>query len=216
MKSTFLKLTENKIKYFTFIFLQYIYIIFINPIYMYLCRIRIIRPNNFHIPKGGVLLISNHQSKFDPFAITCGVGMKNFVNSICPTRYPVTSEYMRRPFLGRVISLIGGYDIGDTTVERMKKLLYTRELLVAKKQNVLIFPEGKINRTIDLSTEEFQKGVEILFRNNIPIIFVRLTNLNTITWLNFFKKTEKTIRYSNILINATSEEKMNKMIEFYK
>jgi 1-acyl-sn-glycerol-3-phosphate acyltransferase len=216
MKRHFLKKGKEKVHILVFIFLQYLLTPIFNRFYFYVFRICVIKPKNFSISKRGVLFISNHQSKVDPFIITGGVGIKNFIRSVCPTRYPVMSLYMQKPFTGKIIALIGGYDIGSTSFERMKQLVFTRDLLLHKKQNVLIFPEGKINKTIDVHHEDFQKGIQILFKENIPIVFVRLTGIHSITLSNFYKNFEKAIKYSEVIDNVSAEEKIKKMIDFYQ
>lgn len=177
-------------------------------------RVRVYRPEEFSLPSGS-LLVANHQSKLDPFFITYGVGVKNWI-SILPTRYPVISEYMKIPVLGFLISLIGGYDVGATPIIRMKKLLYTRDILLHHKNTLLIFPEGKINRTIDVDYEGFQDGIKKLLVEDVPVVFVRLTGLNRKSFSRPFDNVERSICYSKVFRYESIEEKLRQMSEFYK
>ncbi len=174
--------------------------------------IKINRPKNFVLPSG-VLLISNHQSRLDPFIITYCTGFKN-LRKILPMRFPVTPEYMKRPILGKLIKLIGGYNIGDTPLERMRKLLYTRDIL-NRKSNVLIFPEGKISKTSHIDCSEFKDGISVLFETKAPIVFVRIENFHSFSFRRNHSLHKKSITYSEIIESGTVEEKINLMKKFY-
>ena len=81
----------------------------VNYILSKLLKLKVVRPSNFHL-EHGTLIIANHQSKVDPFLISTHVGKKNILN-IVPIRYPVTPEYMNKKILGffiRLLALGGG------------------------------------------------------------------------------------------------------------
>ena len=139
-----------------------------------LLKLQVSRPAHFKI-EHGTLIIANHQSKIDPFLISYHVGFKHLMSAL-PIRYPVTPDFMNRPILGLCISLLGGYNIGETPLERLKKLLFTRDLL-KQGYSIVLFPEGKIVRDQDM-VEDFKKGANALFNENYPVVFVRLKGLN--------------------------------------
>jgi 1-acyl-sn-glycerol-3-phosphate acyltransferase len=119
-----------------------------------LLRLKVDRPSDFKITHG-TLIIANHQSRVDPFLISTHIGFKNLHHTL-PIRYPVTPEYMHRPILGFCIRLLGGYNIGNDPLERLKKLIFTRSLL-KHGYSVVLFPEGKITRDKDM-VNDFKKG----------------------------------------------------------
>lgn len=184
----------------------------VNFILTKLLKLTIERPRDFHITHG-TLIIANHQSKIDPFLISYHIGARNWKN-IVPIRYPVTPDYMTKPIMGFIISLLGGYNIGSTVLERLQKLVFTRELL-REKYTIVIFPEGKITRDSDM-VDEFKKGAYALFNENYPVVFVRLTGLNEKHKFHFWKNTRAKLSYSTCYdTTVTKEEKVNAMMEFF-
>ncbi len=174
--------------------------------------INVRRPKNFSLPHG-VLFISNHQSRADPFLITYCVGFKN-LPKILPVRFPITTKYMSRPLIKHFLSSLGGYDIGASPIERMKKLLYTRDIL-RRKGSVLLFPEGRINKTGYIDCTQFKDGVNVLFYENTPVVFVRLTGFLGFSWRTPSGAGKRTLEYSEVITEGTSEEKLLRMQEFY-
>ncbi len=183
-----------------------------NILFTMLLKLKIERPNTFTI-EHGTLIIANHQSKVDPFLISHHVGFQNLWKTL-PIRYPVTPEYMNKPITGFIIRLLGGYSVGESSLERMQKLLYTRQLL-KEGYTVVLFPEGKIVRDKDM-VEQFQKGVHVLFSENYPMIFVRLTGLNDVHKYHFWKNSRALFEYSDFMgRNVSPEEKVRVMLNFY-
>ena len=186
-----------------------------NFVFTRILHLTVERPHDFKIPHG-TLIIANHQSKIDPFLISYHVGIKNWT-SIVPIRYPVTPDYMNKHIMGFIICLFGGYNIGNTPLERLKKLVYTRELL-RQKYSVVLFPEGKIVRDRD-RVAEFQKGAHMLFNENYPLVFVRLTGLNRKHYLRFWKNKDKNIKliYSKCYDETVDpKEKIEAMVSFFE
>nr|AAM97303.1 1-acyl-sn-glycerol-3-phosphate acyltransferase [uncultured bacterium CSLC2] len=137
-------------------------------------------PPNFSAPRG-TLVIANHKSFLDPFLITYHLGRQNWYTTV-PTRFPTKTSYARRPLLGSVIKLLGAYSIGSTSMDRAKKLLFTRDLL-DRGHSVLLFPEGKIVEEGGV-VAEFQRGANMLFAHDYPTVFVRLSGFNTNSFLH--------------------------------
>ena len=184
-----------------------------NLIATFLLGLKISHAPGFKI-EPGTLIVANHQSKFDPFLISYHVGYRNWLPLI-PIRYPVTHEYMSGGILRIFISLLGGYNIGETPVQRLKGLARTRELLKSK-YSVVIFPEGKINYTAD-DIDTFKRGVEMLFSYNYPVVFVRLEGLNRPLQFPFWSnKQNRSISYSAFYGEEVSaNEKVSLMLQFY-
>jgi 1-acyl-sn-glycerol-3-phosphate acyltransferase len=175
--------------------------------------IKINRPNTFNLPPG-VLFIANHQSRVDPFLITYCVGFKN-LKKILPVRFPITSKYMSQPFFKYFLGSLGGYDVGVSSMDRMKKLLYTRDIL-RRKGSVLLFPEGRINKTGYIDCSQFKDGVNVLFYEDTPIVFVRITGFLGFSWSAPTGTLRRTIEYSEVITEGTPEEKLSMMQEFYQ
>lgn len=176
-------------------------------------KLKVSRPTGFKISRG-TLIIANHQSKIDPFLISYHIGIKNW-STMIPIRYPVTHEYMELPILSFFIKLLGGYNIGKTAMERLKKLAFTRDLL-KKGYSVVLFPEGKISREVE-KINEFQRGAEMLFTYNYPVIFVKLTGLNDKHKYHFWKNKSTKFEYSEFLgVDVPAAKKVEAMMEFYQ
>lgn len=175
--------------------------------------INVHRPQSFDLPQG-VLFIANHQSRVDPFLIIYSIGFKNFIN-VLPARFPITAEYMSRPLIKHILTSFGGYNIGANSIERMKKLLYTRDIL-RRKGSILLFPEGRINKTGKIDCSSFKDGAAILFYENTPIVFVRLTGFSDFSWRTRTGADKRVITYSEVILEGTPEEKLEKMQEFYR
>lgn len=167
-------------------------------------------PKNFDVPRG-TLVLANHRSLFDPFLITYHLGRQNWYRAI-PTRYPTKSSYARRLVLGSTIKLLGAYDIGATSVERAKKLLFTRELL-DRGYTVLLFPEGKIVDKGEV-IEEFRQGAKMLFSYDYPTVFVRLSGFNTNSFLRPGTVTDARMHYSEV-IRGDAETKLERLRQFF-
>ncbi len=201
-----------KIKNFWYTFVQ----LLSTPLEIFIIKyfyINVRRPKSFDLPQG-VLFIANHQSRVDPFLIIYCVGFKNFKN-VLPTRFPITPTYMSRPFFRHVLTSLGGYTIGDNPIERMKKLLYTRDIL-RRKDSVLLFPEGRINKTGHIDCSLFKDGASILFYENTPVVFVRLTGFLGFSWRTPVGAGKRVLEYSEVILEGTPEEKLEKMQDFYK
>jgi 1-acyl-sn-glycerol-3-phosphate acyltransferase len=113
---------------------------------------------------------------------------------------------MRRPFLSTLIWCFGGYDIGETVLEKGKKLLYTRNL-ISSGYTVMLFPEGKIKKD---KIGEFKKGMHMLVQEDIPLLLVRISGIQS----RFdFKNIKLTV--SNVIQNSSAQEKTIKIERFF-
>ncbi|OGM95876.1 MAG: hypothetical protein A2816_00085 [Candidatus Yanofskybacteria bacterium RIFCSPHIGHO2_01_FULL_39_44] len=168
-------------------------------------RPQITRPQGLRVPRG-TLIVSNHQSFLDPWLVCHYIPLKD-VLTMLPLRYPVTPEYIRRPILGFFIRCFGGYDIGYTSLEKAKRLLYTRDLIHAG-YTVMLFPEGKLEKE---GLGEFQKGVDMLAQEDIPLLLARISGIN-----NGFDFSRVRLKFSSLIKDVPAEEKVGRIYEFFK
>ncbi|MHB0865740.1 MAG: 1-acyl-sn-glycerol-3-phosphate acyltransferase [Minisyncoccota bacterium] len=167
-------------------------------------------PRNLYVPPG-TLVIANHRSMLDPFLITYHLGSHNWFSTI-PTRYPMTSTYARRLVVGPALKMLGAYDIGKTSVERAKKLLFTRDLL-DHERTVLLFPEGKLVER-GVVVDEFQQGARMLFAHDYPTLFVHLSGFTTSSFVHPRTVTNAQMRYSEI-VRGDAATKLKYMGKFF-
>ncbi len=111
--------------------------------------------------RGGALLVSNHVSHLDVFALGASVPR--------PLRY-VTRSSLFKPVLGALIRSVGGFPL-DREGGGIGGLKETMRLLKGG-QLVLLFPEG--TRSPDGSLQELKPGVAALARCGVPFIPVGL------------------------------------------
>lgn len=167
-------------------------------------------PHGF-VMEPGTLVLANHRSVFDPFLVTFHLVRASWLPA-APTRFPTKSEYARHLILGPVIKMLGAYDIGDTPMEKAKKLLYTRDLLT-RGRSVLLFPEGKIVSEGHV-VEEFQRGAHMLFANDHPTIFVHMLGFNSQSFITP-SQVENPRMYFSPVIRGSAHEKVTYMEEFF-
>ncbi len=184
------------------VLLTYIVDLFLRP--------EIERDKDMIIPPG-TLVISNHQSFLDPWIVSRHLGTKNLLH-LLPIRYPMASDIARIPILGQITWCLGCFDIGKTSLEKAKNLLFMREL-IRKKYTVVLFPEGKRVKS-DEEKAEFKRGMNLLVSENIPFILVRISGLEKIS---IFRPSTNKIKlsYSNIIQNVDNEKKMEIISEFF-
>lgn len=157
-----------------------------------------------HIPHGlrvphGTLVIANHRSMLDPFLITHHLERPNW---FVPIRAPMTPTYARMPIVGHTLKALGAYDVGKTTIERAKKLLFTRDIL-RRGHTVLLFPEGKI---VDHGAvvQEFKDGAKMLFAEDYPTLFVQLSGFSTLSFIHPKTVVNARMRFSSVVRGDTA------------
>lgn len=158
------------------------------------------------------LVISNHECKLDPFFILTAYSVRYSVTHV-PFRFPVLEEYMSKAFLGKVISLFGGFSIGSTIEQKAKNLFYSRSIL-EEGGSLVIFPEARLVSSVH-NFEEFQKGYTYLITDNTQIILAKLENFHMFHTKIFAKK-RPIITFKTIPSNTTKEEVLESIKEFYK
>ncbi len=126
--------------------------------------------------KKGSLIISNHQSVLDPFLILARLPFCTFIK-VLPVRFPTSHEYYTKL---RFFSILGCYDIGNTKKDKMANLFRTRQYLIDRK-TIMLFPEGKICASNDLS--DFHLGVTFFVDVAENIVFVKMVGFQRSNWL---------------------------------
>jgi 1-acyl-sn-glycerol-3-phosphate acyltransferase len=179
-------------------------------------RVRLVTP--LYLKERGVLIISNHQSIYDPFVLTYLVAMQGqsllHFFRVVPTWFPTLSAVIRFPVLGHIISLLGAYDIGNTSIERAQGLLFTRHLL-QKRQNVLIFPEGQRMLQGNQVTS-FHPGINVLLMEPIDVILVRMKGMNSWRPWKLGVRYQSEFTCKQISKELSYEKKMELVRSFYE
>jgi glycerol-3-phosphate dehydrogenase (NAD(P)+) len=125
---------------------------------------RLRRLGTEHVPKGGVILASNHRSFLDPFAIGCCIGR--------PIYFVAKRELFKNPLLGWLLNCLGAFPIrrGASDEESMATAL----ALLEREQAVVIFPEGTRIRTGSLARP--RRGVgRLALQSGRPVVPVAVT-----------------------------------------
>jgi 1-acyl-sn-glycerol-3-phosphate acyltransferase len=111
---------------------------------------------------GGVILVANHESLFDPWILALATPR--------PVRYMAKSELWRYPPVGRALEAFGAFPVergaGDATaISNAAKLLRRGEMLG-------IFPQGTSKQ---LGSRPFHRGAaRLALATGAPIVPVRL------------------------------------------
>jgi len=108
---------------------------------------------------GPVLLISNHQSYFDPPLIGVASGFR-------PFRQMARATLFRNPLFAWLIRLMGSIPV-DRGAADMASMRACIEVL-NRGNGLLLFPEG--TRTLDGKTGRFANGIMVLIRRAKPKI----------------------------------------------
>ena len=107
--------------------------------------------------KGGVLLLSNHQSYLDPMLVSCSLRRR-----CC---FMATDTLFRNPLLGATLRMLGAFQVRLGTASNVR--LGIQKL--ATGSVLLVFPEG--TRTYDGHLLPFRRGFRFLAaRSRVPIV----------------------------------------------
>lgn len=189
--------------------LQVLTLVYTVPVGTLIMGIRAERPKNFSM-EPGTLIISNHQSKSDPFFIVRHLGWNNYVHNL-PIRFPVTPYFMTMPIIGHYLWLLHCFNVGSSNVDRAKALVKMRGLLQQRK-TVMLFPEGRCIKEGN-SVETFHRGIDILLTEDTPLVLVRLRNFNS--WSPWHRKHRPTMQYYAVPRSLTLEQKRAQIARFY-
>ena len=125
---------------------------------------RLRRTGREHIPKGGVILASNHRSFLDPFVIGCCLRR--------PIYFVAKSELFDNRLQGWLLNRLGAFPVrrGESDAESLTTAL----ALLEQGEAVVIFPEGTRHRSGPL--HEPKRGVgRLALESGCPVVPVALT-----------------------------------------
>jgi len=112
-------------------------------------------------PRKSYILVSNHQSNFDIFALLGYLPIQ--------FRWTAKAELFRIPFLGWSMSRIGYIPIERDSPKKAYRSMLRAAEKVQKGVSVMIFPEG--TRSPDGSLQRFKKGVFLIaLKSQAPIL----------------------------------------------
>lgn len=148
-------------------------------------------PSNLYIIRRGMLLVSNHQSMADPFAVMGHIPFRMFLQ-IVPLYFPVSHVEYNRWYFKPFLKIFGGYDVGGTKKEKLIGLMKTRDLL-KRKRTVLLFPEGKINKE---TIGDFHRGIEFFAKSSNGVVFVRMQGFGS--YWDILVRKKPTMKFSEV------------------
>lgn len=156
------------------------------PVGYFLMDVEIKKPEKFKIERG-TLIISNHQSKSDPFFITYHIGWFNAFFNL-PLRFPTIHTFMDMPLIGLYLRTLYCFRVGATNHEKVKALFQMRDFL-KQKHTIVLFPEGQRIK-VGNKVESFHVGFDLLLREeSIPLVLVRIYYFNN--WFIFKRKNNR-------------------------
>ncbi len=121
--------------------------------------------------KQSYILVSNHQSNFDIFALLGYLPIQ--------FRWTAKASLFRIPFLGWAMSRIGYIPIERESPKKAYKSMLQAAEKVQKGVSVMIFPEG--TRSPDGQLQPFKKGVFIIaLKSQAPILPITIKGTNKI------------------------------------
>lgn len=131
---------------------------------------------------GGVLLISNHLSLFDPMLITTSLRR--------PTYFMAKSELSHLPLISWIIGQLNTFYVRRGAVDR--EALRQCEAFLDDGAVLVIFPEG--TRSRDGHLQNAQEGVAFLARRRaVPIVPVALTGSEQVNVLRIWRRPRVTV-----------------------
>ncbi|MGB9700572.1 MAG: lysophospholipid acyltransferase family protein [Thermodesulfobacteriota bacterium] len=122
-------------------------------------------------PKQSYILVSNHQSNFDIFALLGYLPIQ--------FRWTAKASLFRIPFLGWAMSRIGYIPIERESPKKAYKSMLQAAEKVKNGVSVMIFPEG--TRSPDGQLQAFKKGVFLIaLKSQAPILPITIKGTNKI------------------------------------
>lgn len=137
--------------------------------------------NRADIAHKPLILVLNHYSKIDPFLLF--LLPPSIVFRLAPIRFLTAEIYYNHPLIRLFIQPLGAYPLKKFAWSYRDFFSKSLSIINDKKQNILIFPEGKVilpNQII-----EDKPGVGYLHSNSVAkILPVRLIGSETISFKN--------------------------------
>jgi 1-acyl-sn-glycerol-3-phosphate acyltransferase len=122
-------------------------------------------------PEKSYILVSNHQSTFDIFALLGYLPIQ--------FRWTAKAELFRTPFMGWAMSRIGYIPIERGSPKKAYRSMLRAAEVVQKGMSVIIFPEG--TRSPDGNLQPFKKGVFLIaLKSQAPILPITIQGASRI------------------------------------
>jgi len=122
-------------------------------------------------PEKSYILVSNHQSTFDIFALLGYLPIQ--------FRWTAKAELFRTPFMGWAMSRIGYIPIERSSPKKAYRSMLRAAEVVRKGTSVIIFPEG--TRSPDGNLQPFKKGVFLIaLKSQAPILPITIQGTSKI------------------------------------
>jgi 1-acyl-sn-glycerol-3-phosphate acyltransferase len=122
-------------------------------------------------PEKSYILVSNHQSTFDIFALLGYLPIQ--------FRWTAKAELFHTPFMGWAMSRIGYIPIERSSPKKAYRSMLRAAEVVRKGTSVIIFPEG--TRSPDGNLQPFKKGVFLLaLKSQAPILPITIQGTSKI------------------------------------
>ena len=122
-------------------------------------------------PEKSYILVSNHQSTFDIFALLGYLPIQ--------FRWTAKAELFRTPFMGWAMSRIGYIPIERGSPKKAYRSMLRAAEVVRKGMSVIIFPEG--TRSPDGNLQPFKKGVFLIaLKSQAPILPITIQGTSRI------------------------------------
>jgi 1-acyl-sn-glycerol-3-phosphate acyltransferase len=122
-------------------------------------------------PLRSYILVSNHQSTFDIFALLGYLPIQ--------FRWTAKAELFRTPFMGWAMSRIGYIPIERDSPKKAYRSMLRAAEVVRKGMSVIIFPEG--TRSPDGNLQPFKKGVFLIaLKSHSPILPITIQGTSRI------------------------------------
>ena len=122
-------------------------------------------------PEKSYILVSNHQSTFDIFALLGYLPIQ--------FRWTAKAELFRTPFMGWAMSRIGYIPIERSSPKKAYRSMLRAAEVVRKGTSVIIFPEG--TRSPDGNLQPFKKGVFLIaLKSQAPILPITIQGTSRI------------------------------------
>ena len=173
-------------------------------------RVKIIFEGKNRLPeKGPFLLVSNHQSNYDPIAL----------ETILPEYRPFylfKNNLMKAPFIGKILMTAGHLPLDRTNARKALETISAAVKRVENGESLFIYPEG--TRNLERKLGELHSGTfKIALKAKCPIVILPTDGAGLLHKYYPFKKTKIVFRVSKVLsyedIKDLSTKEIKEIVE---
>lgn len=178
----------------------YFWIWFSTDWLMTLLRVKVRFTGMEQFPDEPFVLVSNHQSNFDPIAILCKVRRRKiaFISKASNFKIPVAGDYVRNA---------GFLSIDrDNAMSALRTLKRAGEQMNREQMIMGIYPEGTRSKSGELL--EFKEGAFLLAkRAHAPIVVISTKGTNKIAKQMIWKSTKVDLNVLEVIDRETVQSK---------